>query len=135
VLLLSAANREKSAHLGRPIAPGVRLVAGPEPSGDVDPIVFSPTPIELGGLSVAVLLLLVVAGYGWARSLVPGPLVDRLALAPAFGLGVLVLVGMVLDALGLHPGGHAGVLAPVLSTCLGWLPMGGFRPGSVRSSS
>jgi hypothetical protein len=135
ILTLSSVNRTSFTTPGRLIAPGVRLVTGPDPTGDVTPSDFSPTPLGLGVLSVAALALLAVAGSGWSRALVPGPLVDRLALAPAFGLAGFVLIGMVLDAAGVNPGGTAGVLAPALTTGLGWLPIGRLLHRSTASAA
>jgi hypothetical protein len=94
---------------GPTVAPGVRIDAqgfdatpAPEP---VDPLEPS-SPVGIVGASIAVLALLWVAGYGWARTAM-----DRtaaVALAPAFGAAALTLVAVAAERAGLPLDGWVG---------------------------
>jgi hypothetical protein len=89
--------------LGEEVLPGVAVVGGtPSPTGDVPP----GSSEGIGGLHLVVLsgstvALLMLLGVGWARWALPG-LGARAAisLAPAAGLAVIVLVGLLAETLG-----------------------------------
>ncbi len=93
-------------------APDVDAVAPPEPA--------VPTAAGLGGTSFLVLLVLLVAGSGWAVALLPRPWWERGALSPAFGLATLVLGGFVADRLGFDLRGGAAVAIAVGVAAAGW---------------
>lgn len=82
------------------------LSVAPAPS---DPLVpSSPAGIILATL--AVIGLLGVVGAGWASWAVPDP-IDICLLAPAFGIAVMVVVGVLLERLGLPLSGWVGPTA------------------------
>ena len=54
------------------------------------------------------LVVLVVAGSGWAVALLRRPWWERAAFAPAFGLGTLVMGGFAADRIGLSLDGLSG---------------------------
>jgi hypothetical protein len=103
---------------GPTVAPGVRIDAqrfDPRPAADpIDPLEPS-SPVGIVGASIAVLALLWMAGYGWARTAM-----DRtaaVALAPAFGAAALTLVAVAADRAGLPLDGWVG--PTVVSTLAG----------------
>jgi len=71
--------------------------------------------------SLATLALLALVGYGWARAVIPD-VVEAVALAPAFGVAALVLVGTIVDRTGLRLGtGWVGTGASALAALGGYL--------------
>jgi hypothetical protein len=97
---------------GPVVAPGVQIHAegfeptpAPEP---VDPLEDS-SPVGIVVASVAVLALLWIAGYGWARTTMDR--MSAVALAPAFGAAALALVAVVAERAGLPLDGWAGPTA------------------------
>jgi hypothetical protein len=126
ILFLSAFNDSaESTPQGSSIAPGVLVVRGPQPTV---PIVAS-APIEapsapaLVGIALAVLLFFVAAGLGWTASLVPTGWLERVAVAPAFGIAALCVAGVAADRLGLGLLGPSGVGVSALAAALGWSPL------------
>jgi hypothetical protein len=97
---------------GPQVAPGVQIDAqGFEPSPAAEPInpLEPSSPAAIAGSSVAVLALLWIAGYGWARTAL-----DRtaaVALSPAFGAAALTLVALVAERAGLPLDGWVGPTA------------------------
>jgi hypothetical protein len=87
------------------------IVAGPAPSPSLDrpPAPEGPSRAALVAWWAACLGLLAVAGAGWALRFADGPLAERLALAPAVGVAVLVPVCLVAERLGVRVGGPAGI--------------------------
>ena len=88
-------------------APGVWLGGAPaEPAAEaVDPLEPS-SSTAIVGASIAVLALLWVAGYGWARAATDTS--AAVALAPAFGLAALTLGAIVVERLGVALDGWIG---------------------------
>jgi hypothetical protein len=126
ILFLSAFNDSaESTPQGTVIAPGVLVVRGPQPPA---PIVAS-APVEapsapaLVGIALAVLLFFVTVGLGWTASLVPTGWLERVAVAPAFGIAALCLAGVAADRLGLGLLGPAGAGVSALAAALGWSPL------------
>ena len=78
--------------------------------------VFAADPLEpltpLGGTlaSVAILVVVGVAGFGWARIGIDEP-ISAAAAAPAVGTGMLVLAAVALDAVGVAIGETPGAIA------------------------
>jgi hypothetical protein len=107
---------------GFSIAPGVRIVRGPRPTTQV-PVTPPPQPrsvLVLALLSVGVIAVLAAAGSGWAAALVPTAWGMRISLAPAFGIAVLAVFGLLLDRAGLRVAGGAGAAVAVVTAALGW---------------
>ncbi len=112
ILRLSAFGLRQTTVPGMGIAPGVDLIRGPEPTGPLP----SPTGLvslsatTLIGSAVAVFAVLTLAGLGWAWALVPGNRWERVALAPAFGVAMLAVTGVLADRLlGLRLLGGTGI--------------------------
>ena len=107
---------------GFPIGPGVRIARGPHPTSAV-PATRPPQPrsvVVLGLLAVAVIVVLGVAGSGWAAGLVPaGPAVAA-SLAPAFGIAAPATVGLIADRAGLRLAGPAGAGTAAVAAVAGW---------------
>ena len=84
----------------------------------VDPPVINVQPVdpleasaaEIAWASTAVLALLSVVGFGWARIGLDDP-VRAVAISPAVGAVALILVAVGLDALGISLGGTGGAVA------------------------
>jgi hypothetical protein len=125
ILFLSAFNDSaESTPQGSVIAPGVLVVRGPQPPV---PIVASapieaPSPPALVGIALAVLVFFVAAGLGWTASLVPTGWLERVAVAPAFGIAVLCVVGVAADRLGLSLLGATGIGVSAVAAAIGWSP-------------
>jgi len=96
------------------VAPGVFSAveaqdANPLPSpeaGPAEPLEGS-SPGGIAAATVALLAVLSLAGYGWARAFA-GDLVIRLALAPLCGIAALIIGGVALERLGLPLTGSVG---------------------------
>jgi hypothetical protein len=84
---------------------GVEAGASPA-SPPTDPLEPS-TPAGIVLSSVLVLALVGAVGFGWARIASPDP-VTAAALAPAVGAGVLILVGIALERVGIAIGSGIG---------------------------
>jgi hypothetical protein len=110
-----------SEHPGSVVAPNVSVVAGPgvsEPIRDVSSPVGPIDPYRLSFVACAVLAILFLIGLGWTvAGASPGS--SRfvvVAMAPAVGVAVLVLGGLVIDALGVRLTGFAGgAVVPALA--------------------
>ncbi len=101
-----------------------------------DPLVPS-SPLAISLSALAVLGLLVVLGYGWARAVLEDA-VDALALAPALGIAGMILVAFVADAFGARLGSSVagtGVAALVgAGGYLLWLLSARAGPGTSRGA-
>jgi hypothetical protein len=111
-------------HPERVIAPGVYLLNGPLPTA---PLPERAAPAISGGLRRVVLVTLLVSallfmvGGGWSIVLLPTDPVLRATLAPALGVGVLVLVTFAWGLVGLPVGGPPVLFPLVISALGGWL--------------
>jgi len=80
-------------------------------------------------------VVLGLIGLGWALALLPRRLrsFEVLAMSLSFGLGFLLLVGVVVDAVGVRLSGVGGVVAVALTGISGWavaLARVGWRPAA-----
>ncbi len=120
VLYLSAFDRRPTPP-GPTLIPGVVIVAGPTPATPVDvpPAPRAPSTGALAAFALVWLLMLMLAGSGWAGLMGVDP-IGRIALAPAFGLALLGPVGLLTGRVGLpfDRAGSAGLVA--LTAALGW---------------
>jgi len=92
----------------------------PAPVSHAGPPDLPPSSGWLLALSaLAVLALIGAVGFGWARTVVGTPM--ALALAPAFGLGGLVLVAILLERLGFSLTGAGPPLASAIAGGGGYL--------------
>jgi hypothetical protein len=104
-------------------APLVAVVRGPLLEGDL-PIVTA-TELSRGAAAWRIGLLVLafgIAGGGWTVLALRGrgSVVDTVCLAPAFGLTVVVLVGLAVALSGSDPGGAAGLATLAAVTAVGW---------------
>jgi hypothetical protein len=125
IIFLSTFNtRAKVQPQGWDLAPGVRVVRGIRPPVPVvasAPIV-GPSGPALVGIALAVLLFFAVVGLGWTASLVPTGWLERVSVAPAFGVAALAAFGVLADRLGFRLLGTTGVGIVVAAAVLGWVP-------------
>lgn len=102
-----------AADPSRVVTPGVAVLRGPLTAPDAEvPLVSLPVPRATTQLLACLLALTVIgAGYGtriaWARG---GSVLDGLALAPAIGIVLVVLIGGSLAMLGADPAGPLGLI-------------------------
>ena len=110
-----------AAHPGWTSLGGFAIVAGPAPSSSLERPAApeGPSPLALVAWWAACLGLLAAAGAGWSLRFADGPLPQRLALAPATGLAVLVPACLVAERLGVRVGGPAGILVAIGVTFAG----------------
>jgi hypothetical protein len=96
----------------RTIAPGVLLVPGTavETEITIDEPLEPSSRAGIGWASVAVLVVLGLAGYGWARIGIDDVLTAA-AAAPAVGGAMLIVAGVALDILGIPIGETPGAIA------------------------
>jgi hypothetical protein len=125
ILLLSSFNDVASTPQGWSLAPGVWVVRGPRPTVPiaVSAPLEAPSGPALVGIALGVLFFFVVAGVGWTASLVPTGWLERLAVAPAFGIAALCVAGVAADRLGFSLIGPAGIGVSALAAALGWSPL------------
>lgn len=116
-LLLSSYNPAYGEYVGvhpeRIAGPNLAVLRGPQPSDPVTPprIPNGPKPWIRGfAILCATAVVLTAIGLAWGLALLPRRLrpFEILGLAPALGIGFLILGGVVVDALGVRLGGTAG---------------------------
>jgi hypothetical protein len=104
------------------IGEGAIVVRGPPPASTIEQP-LSPLPLPHGWAlllwSVAMLLLLTLAGIGWSElALTSAPAAVRLATAPALGMVALTLLGVTAATAGLTAAGWAG--PAIVGVSLAW---------------
>jgi hypothetical protein len=125
ILFLSTLNPYVEPPDGFALESGVLVVRGPQPAAPIVPsdLIESPSAPVLVATALAVLLFFAGAGLGWTASLVPTGWLERVAVAPAFGIASLSLVGVAADRLGLRLLGPTGIALWVVAAALGWSPI------------
>ena len=83
-----------------------------------------PSPGELIRAGVTALAILLIVGLGWSTALVDAGWLARLGLAPAFGVAVLVLGGVIGARVGWSLVGAAGGVLFAALAMSGWLIVG-----------
>jgi hypothetical protein len=128
-LLLSSFNpaygRFAAEHPERIVAPNVAVVQGPLPPQPLGAAVVPSAPqgpLQLLLVGAATLGMLALAGLGWGLALFPRGLrsYELLALAPAMGIAVVVIAGLVVDGLGVRLTGIGGALVPIIAAAAGF---------------
>jgi hypothetical protein len=111
-------------HPDRVVAPGLAVVEGPILEWTPPPPIAVPpyTYLGIGGLGLGALVTISLVGLGWSlvffgRWVRP---VEVVALAPAVGIAVLILGGVLLDRIGLRLSGATGVMVVLLVAASGW---------------
>jgi hypothetical protein len=79
-----------------------------------------PSPLRLAVIAAAFLLLLELVGVGWATASVPAGMLERAALAPAFGVAAVVIAGVVADRLGVPLNGVPAAIVVIVIGAAGW---------------
>jgi hypothetical protein len=116
---------------GTRLGPGVTLLAGPRPAGDLSvPLPAVTGAGELVRLTIASLVTMLVLGLGWAIALTGFPAFAVVCVAPSIGTAMISLGGFVAGRLGMPLGGGGGVLVAMGVGLLGWLAVliGSRRP-------
>ncbi|CAN5185586.1 hypothetical protein BH20ACT24_BH20ACT24_09550 [soil metagenome] len=122
------------------VAPHVSVVRGPllpgalaAETGPVAP--YSTRRLVL--LSVGSLAVLGVTGLGWALALLGSWLrrVELVAVAPAVGIAMLVLGGILADRAGLRLVGATGAVVPLLVSAAGWIAFAWGRSRRARAGA
>jgi hypothetical protein len=116
-----------------PIAGGnVAILRGPRAGSAISRIRPARLPPGAAALGIGgVLLLLGAVGSGWSGALANGPMVDRIALAPAFGAAAAALVGLAVAIAGADPGGPWGWAAVLAIAAGGWVVARRPEPAAV----
>jgi hypothetical protein len=126
---------QRVADRAAPGDPDIAVVRGPVPRGDV-PFPQEPhvSRSEAAIRISSALLLLGLLGGGWSAAAPTGrwSTVDATGLAPAFGLCLVVLVGIGIALLGGEPGGVTGLAAVGVAGAVGWVAA--WRKGNARRS-
>ena len=127
-----------------PSEPEVAVLRGPLPLGPVLLLQKPHMPRSEAAIRISsVLLLLVLLGGGWsaAASNGRGSAMEVTGLAPAYGLCLVVLLGIGVALLGGDPGGPTGLVAVTVGGALGWIQTWrrwrsrGSREGSYERSA
>ena len=95
------------------------VVSGPAPPPEHLVHLDRPSPSSLVTWWASSFAVITFAGAGWAGRFARGSVALRLALAPATGLAALILVGVLLEALGVRMGGAGGVMTVILVSLVG----------------
>lgn len=105
------------------VGPGVVVYRGPASN---TPLRAASAPSaatsrrSLAMIGFALTALLLVAGGGWSRALLPGDPVVRVALAPALGAATIVLAALAWDRIGLGFQGAEALGPLILAAGVGW---------------
>ncbi|HEX2089028.1 MAG TPA: hypothetical protein VHI54_03710 [Actinomycetota bacterium] len=100
------------------------VLNGPDPpTSKLRNLIPASGPLRILSLQLATLLVLFLAGLGWAIVLLPRGLRSRevLAVAPAVGIAFVVAAGVLLDRAGVRPAGLAAAATPLLIAIPGWV--------------
>jgi hypothetical protein len=108
----------------RIVAPNVVVVQGPLPPEPLGAAVAPSAPqgfLQLFLVGAATLGTLALVGLGWGLALFPRGLrsFEVMALAPATGIAVLVIAGLLVDRTGIRLTGIGGALVPVVAAAAG----------------
>ncbi len=92
------------------VAPDVWLAGtAPTPAAEAEDPLRPSSPAAIVGASIAVLALLWLVGYGWARTVTDAT--AAAALAPAFGLAAMIVAAIALERAGVPLDGSVGPTA------------------------
>lgn len=124
IVALAALSRPgEGVERGLEIGPGVEVIRGPTPQEPIPPA-SPPSPAttpELAGIVLRSLALFGAVGLGWAVSLLPRGWLTRLSVAPALGLSMLAVGGVVAARVGAGAPGARPWIAVALALA-GWGP-------------
>ena len=120
IVHLDGINRRRPPTGSTPIADGVSVVEGPTVSVAPSSAPLAPAPAALFLLALGCLVLLGVAGGGWARVLTDLPPAEAVSASPAFGLATLGLVGTLGSWSGVPLRGGGAVAIVTVTAAGGW---------------
>ena len=107
---------------GTKLGPGVILLAGPEPPQPLSVAPIEPTdPGELASLTAISVATVLIVGLGWTLVMTGLPTFAAVCLAPAIGIAVLSIGGLIVGRLGFPLGRGGGVIAALAIGALGWV--------------
>jgi hypothetical protein len=95
------------------------VISGPPPPSGRPASLARPSSSSLLRWWASSLAVVALAGAGWASRFAGGSLALRMALAPATGLAVWVIAGVLLERLGVRMGGPGGVMTVIGVTLVG----------------
>jgi hypothetical protein len=95
------------------------VVSGPAPPSEAPRPPARPPASSLLFWWISSLAVISFAGAGWAGRFACGSFALRMALAPATGLAVLILAGVLLERLGVRMGGPGGVATIMIVALFG----------------
>lgn len=107
-----------------PGAPDIAVLRGPVPSGSLPLAVTPRIPAWEAVIRIlSTLLLFGLLGSGWGLVVASRghSVLDTVALGPAFGLMLIVLIGVFTGMLGADPGGPVGLTLVAVAGALGWV--------------
>ena len=95
----------------------------PPPRARIRQAIPASGPFRIVALQFAALLILAVAGLGWAIAMLPQGVRSRevVALAPAVGIAFVVFSGLLVDRAGIRLTGLAAAATPALVAIAGWV--------------
>ena len=130
-------DREVRAHPAWTGPSWAAIVKGPPPRASLERprVPAAPSPGEVIVRWAASLALITLAGVGWSARLAGGSLAMRIAAAPAIGIAVLVIAGLVAERLGVRTGGTGGVVVAVTVVLLGVAAAVTGRPGTLADTA
>jgi hypothetical protein len=111
------------------------VVRGPMPSAEVRPVEPVRLPLAEAAARVAIVLLVFgVIGGGWATATSAGSVdpIEAVALAPATGLAVVTLPGILIVLAGGDPGGPLGLVGIGAVGVAGWIVA--WRAGRIANA-
>jgi hypothetical protein len=107
---------------GTALAPGVTLLAGPEPPRRLSVAPVEPTDAgELSRLTAISVATVLIVGLGWTLAMTGLPAFAAVCLSPAIGIAVLSIGGLIAGRLGFPLGRGGGVIVGLVIAALGWL--------------
>jgi protein-S-isoprenylcysteine O-methyltransferase Ste14 len=107
--------------VGRSLGPGVHLIFGPDAEAfEVGAPPRAPPPLHLAASVVVLLGLLSFSGGGWAASLTDLPGIGVVSVAPAFGVAILISVGLLASRAGVPLHAPWGTILVAVVGIAGW---------------
>ncbi|MEX0754047.1 MAG: hypothetical protein WD556_02875 [Actinomycetota bacterium] len=114
------------AHPEAAVGDGLLVLGSPLPPAAITAR-SAPSVAFLAFATLGLALVIGIAGIGWSWTLLAARAADRIALAPAVGLAVLAISGLVADRVGIAIGSVGGIAIVVVAAVAGWVPLVGRR--------
>jgi len=104
--------------------PTIAVLQGPVPDGEVIPMEEIRLPLVEAAVRVVLLVLILgIIGGGWSAFILRGrgSPADMAALAPTFGLALVLIIAMGVALLGANPGDPVSLGAVGITGAIGWI--------------